>query len=308
MTVRKVDGDDADSPNTYYIDWYSKQIPYGVYQQVYMILDTSTDYGPVTPEKMTRLADLASMTNKRHGTSITVEQVTSLRNLVVHHKVITGYGRMNGLMPRIAAAYRQAKRNSKTILDISAQFNLPPKNTLRGIFLHLKEHSPRDIMIMFSTGDVSKLSEFDQEQYKLADANDAENIIVQQAIAEKAAVAENTFLDYIASYGIGFRDQNDLVAEQVEQYGRAIATPDILFTDVVYLRCSPTDPYTPCYWIDYKDYMGTNIALIRSNIKQATNYNQQFGPGAFAYRHSYIEGLYPEAMCVDAGFIFIPSE
>jgi len=80
------------------------------------------------------------------------------------------------------------------------------------------------------------------------------------------------------------------------EYGRAVATPDILFEDEVYINDHRV------HWIDYKDYAGTRIDfLYKSNVNQAERYGRRWGPGALCYRWGYLESLsIPMALPLDA--------
>lgn len=84
--------------------------------------------------------------------------------------------------------------------------------------------------------------------------------------------------------------------EQVEKFGRAVITPDLLFLDEVYING------VRVHWIDYKDYIGTKIHfLFSSNSGQSGKYTEKWGTGALCYHRGYVEGLViPGASLLDA--------
>ena len=126
----------------------------------------------------------------------------------------------------------------------------------------------------------------DLEQFKKAEKIDAESTFNQELITKMAHDNEKIFVEYINSLGIKFQTQDDLVKLQTAVYGRPVLTPDILFIDEVYIND------TRVYWIDFKDYAGTDIRfLYTSNMNQSVKYSEKWGTGAMCYRWSYVNNL-----------------
>jgi hypothetical protein len=241
---------------------------------------------------MAAFRDEVSRVCAGHSTTIPVAGAISIRNIVLKDKIVSSYGRMNGLMSVIAPRYA----SGESILSLARVFDFPPLNLLRGILLH-RGMNPSEVYQVFAekVRPALILSGRDLSQYKRAAANDAESIINQQAIADIAAANEDTVVQYFQRLGIGLKTQADLTAEQLAEHGRAVITPDILFTDEVYINDQRV------HWIDYKDYIGTYVPfLYNSNVAQAAKYTARWGPGAMLYHHSFIDTLkIPGAILLD---------
>lgn len=314
----------------YHIEWVSKPIPLRAYQYIVESIMKSRDYGPIDPSKIEAMRVLAQeacrleelkviqggrrnrtaskFADRRHQTNrvekivnstatcdITVGQTISLRNIVVNTKVVHGYSRMNLNIIEIKKEYDAGKN----ILEISQKWDLPPRNTLMGILRITPEYRIQDI-ISLTRGKklpAEVLNKRDREQFELANLHDAEATIYKHIIAKEAEVAEEQFVNALRKYGIRFETQAEMVEWQTTERGVPYATPDVHFLDKVFIN------NVQCEWIDFKNYMGTPLGVLYdSNRKQAANYNNVFGFGAFAYRWSFLEGLkIPNAMILDCG-------
>lgn len=90
------------------------------------------------------------------------------------------------------------------------------------------------------------------------------------------------------------RTQEDLCAEQVEQYGRRVISPDLLLLDPVIVNG------TPVRWIDAKNYYGAHIVSKRLISKQLASYVKEWGPGAIVFGMGYSDMFsVPGVMCLD---------
>ncbi len=274
------------------ITWPTSPVNPAAFTIIARHFKTSRDYSPMTPRDLAELKRLVALTNKRAGGSPTVDQALAIRNVVVKDKIVKGFSRINANIGRIATQYT----NGDDILDLSVKFDFPPLSLLRGIFLYTG-YNATSIYSVFAnkTTPITLLKGRDLKQYKRAEAGDAESVISQQHAAVIAAANEKAFVDYIRGLGIGLKTQDTLTEQQNAEFGRAVLTPDILFTDEVYINGARV------YWIDYKDYIGTNIKfLLASNTKQALKYMKEWGPGAMCYHRSYISDVtIPNTLMLD---------
>jgi hypothetical protein len=283
----------VDGKTIYNITWVNKPMDSRVYDKISRWFKKSTDYGPTDQKKLNAIKDILTRANKEFGTNVTIDQVLSVRNIIIKDKIIKNYSRMNRNIVKISKDYDAGH----DIVTLSAIYDFPPLNLLRGIFIHRGFNVAKLYSVFANKSDPSViLKGRDLQQYKIAERNDAESTFNQQKIAKIAADNEINFINFFKSIGINLLTQDDLSESQTKQYGRAVITPDLLFVDEVYINGHRVT------WIDYKDYIGTRVHfLFSSNSNQANKYKEKWGDGALCYHRGYVEGLViPGAMLLDA--------
>lgn len=282
------------SGRTHNIKWISHSIDPRAYSDIVRWVRDSNDYSPTTSDTLISIGKLTAQVNKKYGSEISVDQATSIRHIILKDKIIRGYGRMNIRMAKMAAEY---DRSSGDILALSAKYDFPPLNLLRGIFLHKNMPSGSIYSVFANKEDPAKLlSGRDLQQYHSAERNDAESTFNQRLVASIADENERAVTEYFRTLDIDLVDQDHLVEEQTKLYGRAVLTPDILFVDPVVING------VSIKWIDYKDYIGTSTSfLYKSNSAQAAKYHAKWGMGALCFHRSFVSNLnIPGAILVDA--------
>lgn len=287
-TVEKTEGG-----NVFKLIWNNDPVNNKVYNKIVKYVKTSTDYGLMTDGKLTDYKKFLHTINKAYGADVTIDQAIAIRNIVLKDKIIKNYARMNQIIERITSKYE----TGEDILDLSARYDFPPLNLLRGIFIN-KGISSSKLYEIFAnkTNPKTLLSGRDLTQYIRAEKNDAESTFNQQIIVDLAIDNELTVINFFKSIGIKLHTQEELVRQQTKKYGRPVITPDILFIDKVYING------VRVHWLDYKDYVGTDIRfLFTSNVNQSAKYNEKWGKGALCYHQSYVEGLIiPGTVLLDA--------
>lgn len=273
----------AEQSRVHKINWPVQKISKKVYDKIVEHVNASTNYAKFTQADIAAFDSLLAQWNEEFGACVTIMQALSIRNIVLKDKIIRRYGRMNALVAKIAAEYSAGK----SIMILSRKYDFPPLNLLRGILLHLGLSKKEMYNVFANKVDPSTiLVGRNLVQFRRACANDAESTFNQTLIADLAAKNETTVVNYFKSLGIGLVTQDELVAQQTAEFGRAIITPDILFTDEVYINGARV------HWIDYKDYVCTRAGfLLRSNREQAARYVAKWGPGALCYRYGAVEGI-----------------
>lgn len=266
----------------FHITWQSNPIDKQAFDLLRTAICEKRDYAPITNAK---LADFSLEVDKinKQGHTVTVDQAIAIRSIVLKDKIISGHVRIDKLIKGIASKY-----TTQSILDLSFAYDYPPLSLLRAIFLHLGINK-QDLYEVFANRRPASevLTGRNLLQYYTAEANDAESTFNQQQVAVIAAENELIVTQFFRKLGIGLVDQEQLVKTQIELYGRAILTPDILFTDEVYINNVRVN------WIDYKDYIGTSIYFLRhSNIQQSAKYTREWGPGALCYHRAFVVGLH----------------
>lgn len=231
-----------------------------------------------------------------------VHQLMSLRGLLVKQKIMDNHFRMTRDIEH-SLLDQYTKWHNRGIMALADKYDFPPRNLLRGILLASGKYSSTVLYNVF-VGKVAPekvLSPRDLVQFHIADANDAESMLIMREIEIAAAKTENQFVELCRSIGIRLKTQEELAEEQKEKNGRAVATPDVLFIDKVFINEEEIG------WIDFKDYIGSTTKMFHSKTKkQAERNNEMFGShGMFAYRHGYVEDTkYDGATCLDVGLVF----
>jgi hypothetical protein len=273
----------------YEITWVCRPIPADVYKKLRNYF-TTTGYGPATTAETRKISSLAA------ECGIHSAQVLSIRNITIKDRIIKGHARMNAIIDKLTAEYNAGA----DIVVLSRRYDFPPQGLLRGILLR-RGIAPAVVYGLFTyrIKPETILPARDTEQFYSAELNDANSTFNQDMAAERAAAAENGFVKFLRDAGIPLRTQEDLAREQIADHGRAVNTPDVFFDANVVINGNPVK------WIDYKDYVGTNVSfLYKSNREQAGRYHAAWGPGAMCYGGSFVEGLaIPGAIMLDGGAI-----
>jgi hypothetical protein len=266
--------------NVFNIHWINKPVNINIYEKIVRWVRRSTDYSNFNKKKQKKFFNLLNEFN--NDKDVSLDQALSIRNIALKDKLISNHVRMNSNISNISRLY-----DNYDIIKLSRSFDFPPLNLLKGIFLFRGYNSSEIYDVFGGRLDVKKvLRGRDLSQFHLALKNDAECYIDQKKNAEIAAKNEEKFIELFVNLGIKLKTQAELSEEQVKKYGRAVNTPDLLFLDIVYINDKLTK------WIDFKDYLGTNIKfLYKSNSNQTTRYVAEWGPGALCYSYGFVENL-----------------
>lgn len=266
--------------NSWRIIWDNVVVPVGVFNAIKSYVYKSRDY----------TADIRPLL--AHTGDTPVDTVSNIRNQIIKMKIISNYNRQNAIVDRLVEEYATA-----SILELARKYDFPPLSLLRNILLNSGEYSSKEIYEIFTGKAPDRLSGRDAQQFKLAAANDV--LVDDGKNARVAEEAEARFVETFRELGIGLRTQAELAAEQIAEHGRAIITPDILFTDEVHINGIRV------HWIDYKDYVLTSIPfLFQSATKQGNKYVAKFGPGAICYARGVVAGVAfdnPDVMILGGG-------
>lgn len=277
------------------ITWPVTYIPVQVYNKVRNYVLRETNYRTLSGKKLAEFRQFIQVLKSKYQTNIDCDSAISIRNAVLKDKVIRGYSKMNQLIGRISVEY-----NSSSIVEVAERYDFPPLNLLRGILL-FRRFSPSQIYDIFAgrKNPEGVLSGRNLSQYELALKNDAEASFNQKEVTRIAAENEYKVVMYFNSLGIAIKTQDELTKEQMAEHGRAVATPDILFTETVYINGMQV------HWLDYKDYTATEVPFIfKSNADQAARYVKRWGPGVLCYRSGVVENIViPSTICLSAEYL-----
>ena len=129
----------------------------------------------------------------------------------------------------------------------------------------------------------------------LALQNDLDTPVTWRWLRNKSREFEKQLEDLFRTLGLSFKVEIELMNEQIGQYGRSIATPDILFNETHTIVVSHPDGRItrhPVNWIDAKSYIFTGRKNVLEQLeKQAQSYISLFGPGAFIFQYGFINTI-----------------
>lgn len=224
------------------------------------------------------------------GGKISAAGCKSLRQLALKDKIIKNYSRMNHIINVASVRYN----GGENILTLSADYDFPPLNLLRGIFLQ-KGISIGNLFSQYEAStSFNSLSAADRENLKLAAANDAEACFTQKKQQQLAIDYENAVAHSLDDAGVRYKTERVLAAEQAAAEGRAMATPDFLLLSKVYYDG------VEIKWIDVKHYFYYRGTFLDDKLfKQCAKYNERFGRGCLMFAYGREEDSHA------AGCIFI---
>lgn len=261
--------------NKHLITWKSTPIPLQIYNQTIKYSETNPTFAPSSPKQEELISQQIKHDPKQ---TLAIIRLSNLARIVKHSYRLE--------KPQIIADII----NSDDALAMSAKYDIPPLNVLYIIF---RRHYGENLANrLFKSGEYSVLkqaSKHHRAQYYLAERNDSSGLLMQRLTSIRSKESEDYFISLLRRLGITLKTEDDLKAE-----GSQI-TPDVLFTDEVYINDQKIT------WIDFKDYAGTPIPFIWSkNKKQTKKYYDKWGYGALCFSQSYVEGLQDDsAMILD---------
>jgi hypothetical protein len=160
------------------------------------------------------------------------------------------------------------------ILKLSEKYNLSPMTIIRFIFDQLYHKKLKELLSN------NLLSEFDKEQFHIAEENDIYVTLNQNDQSEQSILFEKLIEDFLIKNSVDYKTQDQLTNEQVIKYGKAINTPDFLITSELIINSKKIN------WIDAKNFYGCNINFMVSKInKQIKKYLDSYGSGCIIFNH-----------------------
>jgi len=154
----------------------------------------------------------------------------------------------------IPVKYTGSTERLEQILQLSKKYDKPPVNIYRQLG--------------------GKNKQFESTLYK----HDVFVGSVDPAVVAGARQFEIDLEEALTRHGIRYYTQEDLIPRQQKQYGRAVATPDILLKDLIRVDNNEIK------WIDCKNYYASYLPYIRKSIeKQGNKYADHFGNGVFLF-------------------------
>ncbi len=210
---------------------------------------------------------------------INIEIINSIRSSFIKNKMIKNHHFLNKNIVNITNDYT----SHMNILELSKKYDISPLNLLRTL---LKNKYKKDIITLYEN--LKLLDDFDHEQLIIAVKNDNFALINQDNIQNDAIIFENKIQSLLEKNKIKFKNQKDLVDEQIKLYGYPKNTPDFLIDkneDLFFNNIKIN-------WIDAKNFYGSNIDFIKKKIKkQIKKYTDAYGSGCIIFCLGFNEKL-----------------
>ena len=278
------------TPDHWDITWKSPTMSVALYDRFVKYFRETHDYGVLDRERIKEIIGFLELQNERFGTNAEMPAILSLRNIVIKDKIVKNYHRMNTKIRNIVREYNAGV----DIVKLSFKWDFPPINLMRGIFL--TKYNPTIVHAAFArTGDVETLDARDRAQLLRAQSHDAESFFNIDVATTNAATNERTLVEFFQRLGVAMETQDSLVAEQIAEHGRAVITPDILFSERVMINGQSVR------WIEFKNYLGANMFLYKSNAAQVAKYYEKWGHGAICYSFGTVDNVsFPNTQILNA--------
>lgn len=272
----------------FYFYWKSNPIPVNFAREIFKLVNKSRSYSPKMLDTVRQLVKSEEMA----GSKLSLDVALNIQHIYIKSKIVNRYYQIATKAQVLSTEYINTP-----ILNISKKYDFPPLLILKTVWETKMNYSEIKKIIKIGPDQAkSMLSDWDYKQLKQAYEFDTESMPNQQKAAEDARVAEKRFVEYFRNLGINLKDENDLINEQMSEFGRVSLTPDVLFTDEVFIND------VPIKWMDFKNYACLDARfLLLNNIKQAKKYYEKWGMGALCYRYSFLADAHIDgAMLLDA--------
>ncbi len=203
-----------------------------------------------------------------------------------YSKVIYSF-RRNYFREHLIKNYWKIKKNIRKInkelfkndiLFISKKYNYPPVTIIR-LIMESNGFSKKKINNILTKKESLK-KKFSRKQLNIALENDITADINQSKQLESSRNFELKVNHEFDKYNIKY-----FTEEQLREKGTTL-TPDLLLKEPIKING------TLIYWVDAKDYYGSNLKIITKGLKkQSSKYNNKFGKGAFVFHYGFSEKL-----------------
>ena len=272
-----------EKPKSFSFEWYTNPVPLKDEENASKIVVERGEFGWLEEKRVDEIAQ------KIDSLNINLDQALSLRSALLQQKTVFSHHRMRSKGKQLRRLYDEGV----SIVDLSRKFDFPPMNIFRTV---LSEKGWSKARIKSNFKEPTKFKKREREEFEKAEAADRVSNVDQSETHEKADLFEDILADWFEEKGVKLRRQPEMVAEQNQEHGRPIRTPDLLFLDHVEINGEPIA------WIDAKHYYGADVEFQRKKMaKQMTRYIDEWGYGAVVYRHGFSENMYiPGCILLDA--------
>lgn len=202
--------------------------------------------------------------------------IKTIKSTYIKEQIIHKYSHLKNNVKKITNDL-----SNMNILEISKKYKNTPLTIIRIILQSYM--SKEKVKKIFKNP--SLLPSDIYKQFELAMNNDYYSISSKKQMQE-AINFELKIEEYLIEKKIKYKTQDMLSKEQIEEFGKAINTPDFLITSDLTINNKSVN------WIDAKNFYGMNSKFIISKInKQIEKYINKYGPGCIIFSCGYNEKL-----------------
>ena len=275
---------DLSKPNSFSFNWMNNPVTLKTESELATKVIRKGEFGWLPDE---RVAEIGKMVEEL---DMTLDQALSLRSALLQQKTVYTHYRLQSQSKTLIRLYREGAG----IVDLSKKFDYPPMNIFRVV---LKEMGWSKARIKETLRSPSKFKQRERDEFEAAEAADRVSNVDQSETHDRADLFEDILAVWFEQQGVRIRRQPEMVKEQMEEHGRPVNTPDLLFLDHVEINGEPVA------WIDAKHFYGADVDFQRKKIvKQSSRYVDAWGQGALVFRHGFCENIYvPGTVLLDCG-------
>ena len=276
--------EDCDEPRAFSFDWNNRPVPLEVEKKLAGLVVRRGEFGWLDDDRVEEIGKIVD------DLEMTLDQALSLRSALLQQKTVYSHGRLQSKGKNLLRLYKEGLG----IVDLSKKFDFPPMNIFRVI---LKEMGWSKSRIKETLRAPSKFKQRERNEFEAAEAADRVSNVDQSETHSRADIFEDILADWFENQGVRVRRQGEMVKEQMQEHGRPVNTPDLLFLDHVEINGEPVA------WIDAKHFYGADVNFQRKKIvKQAGRYVDTWGQGALVFRHGFCENIHiPGTVLLDCG-------
>ena len=276
--------EDATTPGYFSFEWENNPVSLKTEATLASKVVRRGEFGWLSDD---RVAEIGEMVD---DLDMTLDQALSLRSAMLQQKTVYSHGQLQARGKAIYRLYREGM----SVVKLSKKFDFPPMNVFRTI---LKEMGWSKSRIKETLRAPSKFKQRERSEFEAAEAADRVSNVDQSETHVRADIFEDILADWFEEQGVNVRRQGEMVKEQMEEHGRPVNTPDLLFLDHVEVNGEPVA------WIDAKHFYGADVNFQRKKIvKQAGRYVDTWGQGALVFRHGFCENIHiPGTILLDCG-------
>lgn len=229
------------------------------------------DYDRISDE---RLKIMQQKIKNKYNITIDTNIIASMKHNFMKNHIITNFYKLNKHSHTIQKLYEK-----NNIVSLSKKIKLSPMTIMKFI-LENKYHDK--ISSLANSKHTNILSKYDFNQLNEAIYHDIYFQLDQSMIEKESKNFETLVENKLKLLNVKYKTQEQLVKEQIKQFGNPINTPDFLIESELILNNKKIN------WIDAKNFYGSNIKFIISKItKQVKKYISNYGFGCIIFRLGY---------------------
>jgi hypothetical protein len=232
---------------------------------------------------------------RKDNLSITCDQAASLRHQLLQEKSVHCHHQLQGQRKTLLSKYSAGE----SIMALSRSHDFPPMALVRAILMEREWLSPKRLKDVLKNpqrftrdqrsrfpGAKCVLDQRDVQQIAEAAENDIVTAVDQDESAANAELFEDFLCSYLERHQVQFIRQSEVAAQQMQKFGQAVATPDILFEQPIEINGQCTN------WIDAKNFYGADLSMLKKrSIKQMDRYVKRWGAGAVVFSKGHCQAL-----------------